>query len=170
MIPIEIVADTWQWMSELDPDQGQALMDQLVEEQPTIGQYLLGMEDVSFDDEERDLIYYVSLVIWQIMEQGEPQLGQVTIEDLQRAEAENFDFLAQIAQDTPADFVSAIQTMLERHPEPEVLRSIGHAISEQNLLRYEQYLQPQNRPLAFLHLKILLDTFISAADRQGTKN
>jgi hypothetical protein len=170
MIPIEIVADTWQRMSELGPDEGQALMDQLVEEQPTIGQYLLGMEDVSFDDDERDLVYYVSLVVWQIMKQGEPQLGRISLEDLQRAEDENFGFLAQIAQDTPADFVSAIQTMLERHPEPEVLRSIGQALAEENLLRYEQYLHPQNRPLAFLHLKILLDTFISAANRQRTDN
>ncbi len=66
-----------------------------------------------------------------------------------------------MASDSSGDFLSASESLVEKYPEPEVLRYITAALME------DEDGNPDNPPIrdenlgqAFLHLKIVLDAFI----------
>jgi hypothetical protein len=167
MISAETVTQTWQRMSDMPEDQAQHIVGQMSKEQPFILAYLLAMsEQPPLDEHEGQIFFYLGMVVWQIMKQSPKRLRKVTRTKLERSEKANERFLEMLASDTEADFFSATKTMLEHYLEPEVL---GYVI--ETLMDEEDYdpddppIRDENRGLAFLHLKIVLDAFIGSIDR-----
>lgn len=167
MISAETVTQTWERMSQTPVSAAPQLVEEMKEEQPLILGYLLSLDDFPFNQHEGEIIFYIGMVVWQIMKQSSRHLHKVTRRKLRKAEEANYDFLELLASDTEADFVSATQTMLEKHPEPEVLRYIVEAIMEEE--DYEPDDPPirdEYRGLAFVHLKIVLDAFVDSLARR----
>jgi hypothetical protein len=166
MISAETVTQTWQRLSQTDPLDAPQLVEQMTEEQPLAVSFLLSLEDFPFDAHEREIIFYLGMVVWQMMSQSERRLNKVTRRKLSKAEEANYDFMELLSTDTEADFASATMTMLKKYPEPEVLRYIVEALMEE-----EEY-EPDDKPirdeyrrLAFIHLKIVLDAFVDSLAR-----
>ncbi|MBS1252658.1 MAG: hypothetical protein MAG451_01699 [Anaerolineales bacterium] len=165
MISAEIVTQTWQRMAQTPIPTIPQLIDEMRREQPFILSYLLALGDFPFNQHEREIIFYVGLVVWQIVTESDRRLGRVTRAGLGQAEEANYDFLDLLASDTEADFVSATETMLENHPEPEVLRYIVEAINdEEEYTSEDPPIREEYRGLAFVHLKIALDAFVKSFD------
>jgi hypothetical protein len=158
-ISAETVTQTWQRMAQTPLHEAPRFVDQLRKEQPVICGYLLSLDSPPFIQHEGGIIFYLGVVVWQIMKQSKRQLCKVTRRGLERAEKVNYDFLERITSDTEADFVSATQSLLERYPEPEVLRFIVEAIMEEEEDRdpEDPPLREECRGLAFVHLKTVLD-------------
>jgi hypothetical protein len=162
-ISAEVVTQTWQRMSQVAVKDLPDLMAQLKDEQPVIMAYLLALDDLPFNQHEQQIIFYVGVVVWQMVKQSPKRLLKVTRKKLERAETANIDSLDRLASDTEADFASATRSMLERYEEPEVLRYIVEALMDE-----EEYYQSGDIPirdeyrgLAFVHLKIALDAFLA---------
>ena len=163
-ISAEVVTQTWQRMSQFAVKDLPDLMAQLKDEQPVIMAYLLALDDLPFNQHEQQIIFYVGVVVWQMVKQSPKRLLKVTRKKLERAETANIDSLDRLASDTEADFASATRSMLERYEEPEVLRYIVEALMDE-----EEYYQSGDIPirdeyrgLAFVHLKIALDAFLDS--------
>ncbi len=166
MITSETVSQTWQRMAETPISAIPQLVEEMSEEQPVVLGYLLALDEFPFNEHEVEILFYVGMVVWQIMKQSSRRLHKVTRKKLRRADEANYDFLELLASDTEADFVSATQTMLENYPEPEVLRYIVEAIMEEE--DYDPDAPPirdELRGLAFVHLKIVLDAFVDSLAR-----
>ena len=87
-------------------------------------------------------------------------------------ESADEEFLELLASDTDADFISAIRTLLESYPEPEVLRYILEALNEEtdrdpdDLLIREEYRGPALfilKPFQMLLLPALPNSYMVAA-------
>jgi hypothetical protein len=163
-ISTEIVTETWQRIGQFDVEDVPDLIAQMKDEQPVILGYLLALDDTLFNQHEIEIVFYIGIVVWQIIKQSPRRLLKVTRKKLERAETANMENLELLASDTEADFTSATQFMLERYEEPEVLRYIVEAIMDE-----EEYYQSGDIPIrdeyrgiAFVHLKILLDAFIDS--------
>jgi hypothetical protein len=162
MISAEMVAETARRMSAMQPLDARALVKRLGKEQPVIVAYLLAAsENKSFDQDEGQTLFYVGLVITEIMKQGLKEPGKITEKQLMRSEKANEDLLDKMATDSAGDFASAAESLVEKYPEPEVLRYVTEAVME------DEEGDPDNPPirdenlgLAFLHLKIVLDAFV----------
>jgi len=162
MISAEIVAETAQRMSAMQPLDARALVKRLGEGQPVVVAYLLAAsENKSFDQDEGQTLFYVGLVITEIMKQGLKEPDKITEKQLMRAEKANEDLLDKMATDSAGDFASAAESLVEKYPEPEVLRYVTEALME------DEEGDPDNPPirdenlgLAFLRLKIVLDAFV----------
>ena len=167
MILAETVTQTWQRMTAMPDDQARQLVQQMSVEQPVILAFLLAMSDQPpFDEHEGQLSFYVGLVIWQIMKQSPKRLRKVAQTQLKQAEQANEEFLGLLATDTEADFFSSTKKMLETYPEPEVLGYILEVLlDEVDYAPDDLPIREENRGQAFLHLKIILDAFISSIDR-----
>ena len=162
-ISAKIVAETWQRMSQLSLDVAPQMSFQFQEEQPIILGFLLDLDDLPFNQHERELIYYIGLVVWQMMKQSKRRLYKVTRRKLEKADKANDESLEMMMSDSEADFVSATMAMIENYPEPEVLRYIVETIMDE-----EEY-EPDDPPirdeycgLAFLHLKTVLNAFVAS--------
>lgn len=174
MISAETVTQTWERMAVTPADQAQQMVEQMSEEQPVILAYLLAMsEQPPFNSHEGQIVFYIGMVVWQIMQQSTKRLRKVTPTQLEQAEKANETFLETLSSDTEADFFSATKAMLETYPEPEVLGYITEALlDEEDYDPDDPPIRDENRGLAFLYLKIVLDAFITSRDtrhrpRQG---
>jgi hypothetical protein len=163
MISAETVTQVWQDMARVSAEAAPRFVNQMQEEQPVIIAYLLGVGESPFNQHEQAIIFYLGMVVWQMMKQSKRRLRKVTEKRLEQAEEANFDFLERLSASPEADFVSATQEMLATYPEPEVLRYIVEAIMEE-----EDYdpddppIRDEYRGLAVVHLKTVLDAFISS--------
>ena len=160
MISSEIVTQTWQRMSQASVDQTPKLVEQMKDEQPVALSFLLHLDDLPFTQYEQELLFYIGLVVWQIMKQSERQLYKVTGKKLKKAEESNVEILEQLASSNESEFIESAQLLIRAHAEPEVLRYIVEAIMEED--EKEPGFQEANKGLAFIHLKILLDAFVSS--------
>jgi len=160
MISAQIVTQTWQQMAQMPAQQGPEFIERLSKQQPVLLVYLSAVAD-PLSKHEGGIIFYLGLVVWQMMRRSRRRLRKVTRKKLSRAQADNEDLLEMLASDTDADFVSATQTMLERHPEPEVLRYIIEAImDEEEYASDDEPIRDEYRGLAFIHFKIALNALM----------
>ena len=163
-ISAEIVVKIWQAMDQLDADEAIDLSNEMAEEQPVILAYLMALDDMPFNQHEKEIILYLGIVVWQMIKRSPKRLLKVTRKKLNRAESANLESLNFLASDTDADFVSAVQFMLEGYEEPEVLGYIIEALMDEE--EYEASgdapVRNEYRGLAFVHLKIVLDAFIDS--------
>jgi len=163
MIPAEIVTETWQRMAQTPVHEAPDLVNQMQQEQPAIMAHLLYLDEFPFDPHERELIFYIGMVVWQIMKQSKRRLRRVTLKKLSKAERANYDTLELLASDSEADLFSATVAMIENHPEPEVIRYIVETImDEEDYEPDDPPIRDEYRGLAFIHLKIALDALISS--------
>jgi hypothetical protein len=160
MIPSEIVTQTWQRMSQVPVDQAPELVEQMKDEQPVALSFLLHLEDLPFNQYEQELLFYIGMVVWQIMKQSERQLYKVTAKKLRKAENLNVESLERLASSGENKLIESAQVLIRTHAEPEVLRYIVEAIMEEE--EGEPGFQEANKGWAFIHLKILLDAFVSS--------
>ena len=139
-ISYETVTETWQRMAETPVEDAQKIIDQMEKEQPIVLVYLLALDEYPFDQAEREVIFYIGTVIWEIMKQSERPLRQVTEKDIEKAEEANYKFLELLSGDTEADFMSATRMLIENYGEPEVLRYLVEALMEDMDLEFEDFL------------------------------
>ena len=156
-ISAETVTKTWQAMDQFNIDDADDFAKKMAAEQPIILAHLLALDDQPFNQHEKEIILYLGMVIWQMMKQSPNRLLKVTRKKLNRAKNANLASLDFLASDTDADFVSAIQVILEKYEEPEVLRYILEALMDEK--EYEQSgdspIRDEYRGIAFVHLKSL---------------
>jgi hypothetical protein len=163
MISAETVTRVWQDMARVSADEAPRFVNQMQEEQPVVLVYLSAVGDALFNPHEQEIIFYLGMVVWQMMKQSQRRLRKVTEERLEQAEEANFNFLERLSASPEADFESAIQTMMATYPEPEVLRYIVEAImEEEDYTPEDPPIREEYRGLAFVYLKTVLDAFISS--------
>jgi hypothetical protein len=162
MISEEVVTKTWEKMAQATEYDAQLIIAKMSEEQPLALGFLINLDDMPFNQNEREIVLYVGVTVWRMMLQSERRLRKVTGNKLRRAEDANLEWLERMETANSADFYAATQLLLLNYPESNVLRYIIEAIMEEDE-------DPDNIPvrdefigLAFLHLKILLDAFIAS--------
>jgi len=160
MISSEVVTQTWQRMAQASELQATKLVEQMNDEQPVVLRYLVQLRDLPFSKYEYELVFYIGLVVWQIMKQSDQQLYTVTRKRLRKAEESNTEFLEQLASSSEGRFIESGQLLVREHPEPEVLRYIVETIQEEQ--PDEPGFRAASLGLAFIHLKIVLDAFVSS--------
>lgn len=163
MISSETVTRVWQEMAETPTQDAPILVSKMKQEQPVILAYLMASEGYPFNQHEVGQVLYIGIVVWQIMEHSEKQLLRVTRRKLDWADSANERLLEILETDTEADFISATRTILKNHPEPEVLGYIIEALmEEEDRDPDDPPIRDEYRGLAFIHLKTVLDAFISS--------
>ena len=159
MISAEIVAQTWMRTAKASEHEAAKLVSQMADEQPSVLSYLTGLQDLPFNDCEHELVFYIGMVLWQIMKQSDMQLYEVTPDKLRTADESNSEFREQLMLGNESELIGAAQSLTREHPEPEVIRYIVKAIKES--MPDEPGIRPKNERLAYVHLKILVDAFVS---------
>lgn len=162
-ISAETVSETWGWMSQTPISGAPQMVEQMKDEQPVVVSYMLSLVNSPFNTQERKIIAFLGMVVWQNMKQSTRRLNKVTRRKLRKAEEGNSDELLTFASDTGLDLTSATTTMLEHHPEPELLGCLVKAITQKEPFELDGApIRDEYRGLAFMHLKIVLDAFVDS--------
>ncbi len=166
-ISAETVARTWQRMAGYPIDRVPELVEEMRVEQPVLQGYLMALDENVFNENERETLFYIGMVTWQIMKQSRQILGQVTQKKLLQAENTNDRLLDTLSSDTEADFYTATEQMVVNFPEPEVLRYIVEAIMAEDEGDPEEIpIRDDAKGMAFIHLKVALDAMILSLEHK----
>ncbi len=163
MISFESVTQTVEKISAMTIEQTQTLAMQMSEEQPYVLVYLLtACENEAFTNDESELFFFVGSVLWQVMRQNPNGKRQISEKNILNATKVNESLLKKMATDSEGDFFSVSEKIVLNSPEPEVLRYITDSLMEEDdeILDKPSF-RDDKLGVAFLHLKIVLDAFIS---------
>ncbi|MDZ7268140.1 MAG: hypothetical protein ONB48_09430 [candidate division KSB1 bacterium] len=151
MLPIsaEIVEATWQKMATIPPSQAQKLIEQMSRQQPLILAYLMAAGDDLLNHAERELLLYMGVVIWQMMEQGDKRPATVTETLLEETDQRNLKMLEYLAGDSEQEFIDTVQALLDSCNQREVLRYAIETLMEGEEELDEEFELEREEPFAY---------------------
>jgi hypothetical protein len=149
------------WLNGLDDERAvEQLIDEIAEEQPFLFAYLMAMGEGDFSEEEREVLLFLGIGVYQMAKQGPEQVPMVTEDHLDRLEQSNMSMLEYLSGESEAEFMQAVSGLLVDYPQPEVLRFVIESVFEED----EETVRPANQGVLVVFLKIVIDCLHEATD------
>ena len=121
----EIIDQVDLWLDDLEDEHHfERLMDQLSEDQPILFAYLMTMGESDFNDDEKELMFFLGLVIWQAMLKANPSLKELSETRLEKVQADNVSVLELTTEDPETDLEAAFRAMLSNYNQPNLLEYV----------------------------------------------
>lgn len=155
-----MVERTWEEMNYLTIDESMTLVNKMAKEHPAVVAYLMTAGDNLLSEDERDLLIYLGMVVWQIVKKLSGDIPQITTDHLERAETQNIQMLEYLEGESEEDFMSTIQVLIESYNQPEILRYVVEAIIEDDEDSFA--IGDEAKGVMLLCIKTVIDAF----DRQ----
>ncbi|MCI0474759.1 MAG: hypothetical protein L0Y55_00775 [Anaerolineales bacterium] len=153
-ISAEIVETTWKRIADFSAREGKALAEKFAAEQPIVMAYLMAVDAELFDEEERELLFYLGAAVWQMLTQGDAPLPQVTEQMIDQAEAANQAMLEPLAN-APDDAARAVMAkLLQDYAQPEVFKYVVTALMES---AQDEGIREENLGVMMVDLKTVID-------------
>ena len=92
----------------------------MAKEQPVILAYLMAVDDDILNQEEREVLLFLGVVVWQVMLRGNRPLPKVTEKTLAEAEATNLRMAEYLRGETKAGFEEATRVIIGSYRQAEV--------------------------------------------------
>ena len=154
-IPSETIDEIWDRLCQSNEDQARALARRFQEEQPFVAVYLLAMDENTMAEEDRGALMELGAYIVEIMRTVEPNLRQVTPDELEAAEASNLRQLEGLEDGSEMDFSDTVQSLISDYNQMPLLGAVLEALMSD----YEDApeLAPENTGMSLLYLKTVID-------------
>lgn len=154
-VSARVVEKTWREMANLTPSQGRELVTRMADEQPVILGYLTSVDREILNQSERELLFYLGMVVWQMMSKGKTLPPKVTVESLDQAEEANLKLLRSLAEAPDAEAEGALSKVMAEYGQPEVLRYVVEAIVE---AVENKEVREENSGILLIDLKTVIDS------------
>lgn len=119
--------------------------------QPGVTAYLLGEDFDSLSDDERELMLYMCIIMYNAIIHEPSELPSPTTDDVEEAEDANWKKLENI---TAKKFSDRLDVFFEETPQEDLL-----AFFEDVLIEEEEMITKEGREPIFIALKSILDTW-----------
>ncbi len=156
-ISSEVVDKTWERVASTSPRNAPKLVKRMTKEQPVILAYLLAVDNDVFNRDERELLLYLGVVVWQIMSQGSKALSMITEEILDDAYARNIKIAEYFQGESDDVFIETTRNIIGNYRQAEVLRYVVEAIMEEP--EKGCHIRDDNMGFMLLDLKTVIDCF-----------
>jgi len=133
------------------------LINLMSREQPFILTYLMAIDNAILNQDERELLFYLGVVVWQIMSQGSTPLPKVTQETLDEVEESNTKMLEYLEGESETSFIETVETIVKNYNQPEVLRYVIEALMEES--DEESLIRDEYKGMMMINLKTVIDCF-----------
>ena len=156
-VPAHIVEKTWQEMGGLSERDIPKLIQMMQRKQPELLAYLLMVDEGDLHEDERELLVYLGVAVWQMMSQGKKRRPVVAFDALIAAEDRNLELIEQlqVQGSKPASFVAMAMKMVESYRQREVLRYVVEALIEES--DEGPPVREESLGLLFIDLKTVID-------------
>lgn len=153
----------WEEMAAIDPDEVPVLMRNIGKLQPHVVSYLLGINDDILSDPEREMVFYLGVVIWRILDRLGFRHDEISLETLLEKEEKNFSMLEYLAGEPDAEFTGTVGRIMDNYNQSELLRYIIDRIMEEPLNDTE--VVNDHIGIMVIYLKTFIDCFDAAAQQ-----
>lgn len=163
-ISAETVDQIATWLASLEEEEEvEQLIDDIAEAQPFIFAYLMAMGEGDFSEDERELMLFLGIGVYQMLKQGTDAIPTVTEDHLDQQEQTNMQMLEYLADESEAELMQVTQNLLAGYHQPEVLRYVIESIFEAD----SEELRPANQGIMLIFVKIVIDCLHEAARAHG---
>ncbi len=154
----EIVERTWQQMAQMPLHKVPKIVERLEKEQPEILAFLMAADYDVLNQDERELLLYLGMTIWEMMRQGTPPPKRVGEKRMDRF-IERTDQMAEyLMGDSPEDFEDAVEKIFKGHNQINVLRYAVEALFEMDEDENEDTgVREEMKGLIFMNLKTVVE-------------
>ena len=156
-ISSEIVEKTWRKIGKMSVLEIPKMAYRMREEQPVILAYLLTAGTDILNQDERELLLYLGMVVWQMMSQGSRPLVKITEDVVDEMERSNMKVVEYLKNEPETGFIKVTKEMIENYPQPEVLKYIVEALMEEQ--EEGCVIRNENKGMMMLYLKTVIDCF-----------
>lgn len=125
---------------------------ELAEVQPALIAYLSSDNVSAFSDEEKDFLFFATLVIYKSIEAVEKVLPELTSGLLTEKEEANFEILSTSKGKT---FRDKITVFFENYPQEDLLAFVEDSLEEDE----DSVITKEGREYIFVMLKTIIDSF-----------
>jgi len=153
----EIVEKIWKRMGGMSPQKVPKMINLMSKEQPFVLAYLMATGGNILNQDERELLLYLGIVVWQIMSQGNMPLPEITEQTLDEVEDSNMKMLESLEDESDSTFMAAVEKMINNYNQPEVLRYVVEALMEEP--EEECLIRDENKGIIMIFLKTIIDCF-----------
>ena len=159
-VPEEIIEQTWTRIASLSQDDSETLAHKMTEQQPIVAVYLSAVGGDLLTEEEHEIMLYIGLVVWQIMNSGKSRLPMVTEAALEDAEDRNLKILESMQDESPGDFWVAIKNLIQNYNQIEVLKYVLEALMEEDEdFAVDDSVREEMKGMMLIYLKSVIDCF-----------
>ena len=156
-ISSEIVDETYKRLGGMPPQEAPKMVNRMSKQQPLVLAYLMGTGHDILNQDERELLLYLGIVVWQIMKQGTKSLPEITEKILDKAEDSNMKMLEYLDDESESGFIDTLEKIINNYNQPETLRYIVEALVEEP--KEESMIRDENIGIMMIFLKTVIDSF-----------
>ncbi len=151
----QVVKKTWELMAELPEDKAGPLAKRFAAEQPAVIGFLTAVDREILNQHEREVLFYLGLVVWQIMSKA-ARLKGVPMKAIEDADNANVDRLEHLREASDQALAAAARDMLTHYSQSAVLQYCIEALVE---AANENEVRPDNIGPMMIDLKTIVDAF-----------
>ncbi len=156
-IDFETIEKIEKRISEMTVREVPRLIDNMREEQPLVLVYLLSAGGSILNRDERELLLYMGIIIWQAMSQGDVSPPKVTEKILDEMERKNIRMLEELEETSEREIMDTMEKMIETYSQPTILKYVLETLIEEP--GEEDYdIRDENKGLIFIFLKTVIDS------------
>lgn len=151
------VERTWKKLAQLTDAGLQQVVERMEKEQPEIMAFLMAADYDAFNQDERELVFYLGMVVWEMMRQGMPRPQQVSEERLYQLVERTDQMVESLMGESEGDFVAVATQVFKNHNQLYVLRYIVEALFEMEEDDDGTEIRDDMKGLIFLNLKTMVE-------------
>lgn len=134
MIPLTLdeIELLWQEMSAMEREDAPQLIEMMKMSQPDALTYLLAAGEDLLNHEERELIFFMGVLIWRVVTKLRSSIPTITMTQIIEFEAKNITMLEYLDGEPDGDFFSTVEAIMAGYNQSELLRYVMKRLVEEN--------------------------------------
>jgi hypothetical protein len=157
LITADTVEKTYTRMWNMPEQEAYKLSYVMQKEQPLLAAYLAAVDEDVLNKDEREVLFYLGTVIWQIMSSGEKPLPKIKEDALLTIEKENLKIAESLKSSNTVTFAEVIKRILRDYHQPEVFKYVVATLIEED--DEECNIKDEHLGIIMLDLKTVIDVF-----------
>jgi hypothetical protein len=153
-ISLEDLKKRWDDQGSIPPSEIPALVDTLSKKQPYLLAYLMASGNDIFNEDEREALLFMGVMIWKIAEDSK-SLPRISGNLLEKWEKKNIEMMEYLAGEPESEFTDTVEKIMETYSQSELLRFIIEKLMEEPEKGVE--LREDTIGMIVLYLKTIID-------------
>ena len=156
VISEKIVEQTWNEVAGTSIQEAPKQAQRFQKLQPFLSVYLLGAGGDDLTRDEREVLFYVGMVVWRIMAKGNKKLTEVSGETIDKFENSNWEMVEYFAgEKKETDFIAQLEVIMGKYNQKHVLKYVLEALMERD--SDDAILRDDKIGEMFIYLKTVVD-------------
>ena len=151
-----MVEETWKQVGSMSPEDAPPIAEEFSKQQLFLRTYLLAAGGDELNQDEREIPFYVGLVVWKIMTKGNKKIRKISPAVIEEAEDKNWKMINYLSKEkNNLDFIKAAESIVESCNQKNVLKYVVEALKKHN--PEQGNLRDQSIGMMFIYLKTVID-------------